>query len=368
LYKFLKKNPMSEVNETVVAEETATKTPQEFDLGKAIAANRTKKGVPPAEKTEEKPKSEPPAQKIETPKTATEEKPAETKIPTFEELMSEKTQGKFKNWEEVEAVLTKPEKKYHKQAELLNELLESGVTPDNEWFVIQNTDYDKIQDSEVLLKSKIKLDNPNLTPEELEYEYQQRYKIGEWEEDDDTPLSKAMKAKRERETAEAKEALKANKEKLSLTPKTDEKLVEQRRIESQKAKEKWEKAVDEVAKNDKISLKIGDMELDYVVPKENIKAASDTLKGVYSDISVFFDRFKTENGYDLNKIANLMYRADNLEKIVEIAVSQAKAKGSEEIVKEIKNTDFTPEIQLPNTVAKSRSEQIAQGFSKNVNG
>lgn len=139
---------------------------------------------------------------------------------SFEDYIAEKTGGKHKSWDEIESLINKPSEtqtKYNSEiAEKIDKYIASGGQIDENWFKLQTKDYSKIDNPIDLFREKMKLENPDLSEVEIEYELNERYKLDQWEDDDDSPLQQAMSAKIAREAKQALDYLTENQKKASI--------------------------------------------------------------------------------------------------------------------------------------------------------
>jgi hypothetical protein len=112
---------------------------------------------------------------------------------------------------------------------------------------------------------------------------------------------------------------------------------EQKQAATAQEVETWRNELSEaVDKNEDISFKIGEKEFKF--------KPSDEAKGIVKesyDLSKFWERYKTDNRYDVNKFVKDMYILNNIEEISKSLVTFGEGKGTEKIVDDIKNVDLT---------------------------
>lgn len=128
---------------------------------------------------------------------------------------------------------------------------------------------------------------------------------------------------------------------------------------TQQQTEAWKAELSEaVDKNEEISFKVGEDEFKFK-PSNEAKSA---IKEKH-DLSKFFERYKTENGYDVNKFVKDQYILNNFEDIKQALVVFAKGQGTEAIVEDIKNVDLkAPDNKDKSTGGKSVLNQIGDNI------
>ena len=62
----------------------------------------------------------------------------DVKVPSFEELLAERTEGKFKTWDELQTILNEPKTEFaNEQMKKINDYVKNGGTFDKDWFYYQ---------------------------------------------------------------------------------------------------------------------------------------------------------------------------------------------------------------------------------------
>jgi len=106
-----------------------------------------------AETTAETTAETPIEESAETAEAPTEQSP----VRTLEELITEKTGGKFKSYEEIESALNK-DPFHNEEIKLLNDLSKSGQEFDDTFWKLKSKDFKSMTDPEQILLEKMRLD------------------------------------------------------------------------------------------------------------------------------------------------------------------------------------------------------------------
>ncbi len=278
-----------------------------------------------------------------------------TKTPiakSFEEQLAEKTAGKFKSWDEVENLVNAPKTEFASpEVQRINELVAKGVTLNQEFFELQGADFEKMEDPLEVMKEafKRKPEYQGLPQNVLDFELNKKYNLREWIDKDDSELTEEDNYNRAillRDAHNDREWLISYKNDRILSKEPD---PEQMRIATeQKALEQsnWERFVDEelANKTSKLSTKIDDKEsVDFEVSNEDRKYASDMMKAMTKDVSVFWNQFTDKDGkINQKEVFEAILYWKNRNNIAKTTYNNALAKGAEAEVKNIKNISFEP--------------------------
>lgn len=290
---------------------------------------------------------------------ATETKPVESttektpeSIPTksFEELLAEKSAGKFKSWEEVEAIASAPKEEFaNDDVKNWNELVKKGVKLDAEFFELQSKDFGKMDDPiEIRMEAmKRQPEFQGLSPKTIELQLDKKYNLSEWinkEEDEYTDEDRANQEILVRDATIDREWLVKFKADRVFSKEPDPNQEKQRAESERQAQENWERFVEEelVSKTSKLSTKIDDKEsVDFEVSDADKKYAADMMKSMTKDISVFWKQFEDSDGRMNQKaVYEAILYLKNKDNIVKISHQNAVAKGKESEVKALKNVSF----------------------------
>ena len=300
----------------------------------------------------------------ETPKESVE---APTTEPSyeFEDLLIEKSNGKFTSYEDVVEVMEALEKSSqnqfaNEQIENLNKYVaEGGDIMD--FLTTQLTDYESMSD-EQLIKSMWSINEKDLTPEEIDLLYRDTYKLDE-EQWTSTEV-KLAKIKLKREAKSAKEEL-LKLQAQNAIPKSV-KSNQEEQAARELANKEWIKKVETSARKLKtVDVQVSEQgeKFSYKIPEETVKSVRKNNK----DLSKFWSRYINEDGSeDMDALNRDMAILNDFDNIVRAVYSQARSVGKETVVKDLKNPNYTPESKPKNVEQKlSIQEQIAQQLKNN---
>ena len=300
----------------------------------------------------------------ETPKESVE---APTTEPSyeFEDLLIEKSNGKFTSYEDVVEVMEALEKSSqnqfaNEQIENLNKYVaEGGDIMD--FLTTQLTDYESMSD-EQLIKSMWSINEKDLTPEEIDLLYRDTYKLDE-EQWTSTEV-KLAKIKLKREAKSAKEEL-LKLQAQNAIPKSV-KSNQEEQAARELANKEWIKKVETSARKLKtVDVQVSEQgeKFSYKIPEETVKSVRKNNK----DLSKFWSRYINEDGSeDMDALNRDMAILNDFDNIVRAVYSQARSVGKETVVKDLKNPNYTPESKPKNVEQKlSIQEQIARQLKNN---
>lgn len=314
----------------------------------------------------------------------------------FEALLAEKTGGKFKS---VDEILKLTEQKVAPEINFANdtakkvfEYLKEGKI-DEVVSVYQKqqqlASIDKL-DADSILKLKMKQENPELTDDEVEEEFNFKYGVQEpdIDEDLDTPEEIAKEKKRfererlnmerlkKKDVKEAKDFLNSKKEEIVLpdieTSKTQQQEAQGQEVDEVAIKEYRDKYLNSIPKTiDEIvgfESKYKDSELEfnttYVIDANEKQALKDKMEN-FTLQDYFVPRYINENGdFDTESIAHDLYVLENFDKIVEAHVSQAVNQAKSMFVKGLKNANFQESVSrsLPDEQKAKHDEMVDYFF------
>lgn len=281
-------------------------------------------------------------------------------VKSFEDYLVEKTGGKFKSWDEVDSYINQPTSpKYNSEiAERIDKYIAQGGQIDENWMRLQTKDYSKIENPIDLFRERMKLQNPDLTEVEIEYELNERYKLDQWEDDDETPLQQAMSAKIAREAKEALAFLVDNQKKSSFI--SEGKTAEQ--IEAEKAayaqmeeaaKQAKSKFTDDVratiSEIEKLQFSpVEGFDIDYTMNNEEKETVSKIVSSLYDGSLGLLEPYIKKNGdqvtgIDIKGLATKLAKAEIFDNVIKKVAMESKAAGAANIVKNQKNINFTTE-------------------------
>jgi hypothetical protein len=294
----------------------------------------------------------------------------------FDAELAKRTEGKYSNIDEIMQALDTPqEAKFEYANELvakLDELAKQGVNVDLDFVTAQMVDYSKFDVEQPnqaldLIKQQLKLEEPDMTERELEFEMsellQERYKIDEDEFDED--VIERSKMRLMRDAKKARKALEENQKKIALpTGGVDPEKQRQAEEQARAAQERLNKTLrDSLSKYEKESIQIGNETFSY-------ELNSDTKKGLENSIlntDKFFHQYiKKDGSIDTTRLNSDMLWANpaTREVMLKSFLQQATAKGSKDIVDDIKNTSIGKKTPAAQGQDNSQQAQIARHFEQ----
>lgn len=285
---------------------------------------------------------------------------------TFEQLLEEKSQGKYKSLEDINNVVNNTKPKYASaESELLDKYIADGGTYDD-FVATQNIDFDKM-DARDVMEYKILAQDPDMSDEEVAYEMKKQFGVDKWKdkpeeyEGEIEPEEIRMsKLRFNREANKYREELKANQKQWSIPAKKEVIQPES----DPKLKEKWDTDVDgAIADLNKVPLKISDTEsYDFVLDDAEKKEVSQVVKNLLTSSKDFW--FMEKDGkINVKALTEGLIKMRNFDKAMKYVSAQAKAEGAKKVVTDLKNPDFKPEAKVDAPKVKTMAEQIAEQFA-----
>jgi hypothetical protein len=248
----------------------------------------------------------------------------------FETSLAEKSGGKFKTYADIEAAIADAgENAYASDmVRKLNDYVKGGGRTED-FLRTQTVNYKELNHVDAIRELKT-LKNKSLSQEEIEFLITEDYGVGE----NATEREKKLANIRIKEDGEAARIeLVAHQEKWAAAP---EATADQKIAATKQETEAWKTELSEaVDKNAEITFKVGEEDFKFKPSddaKVNVKEAHDLNK--------FWDRYKTDTGYDVNKFVREMYILNNIEEITKSIATFAKGQGLEDVVDDIKNVDL----------------------------
>ena len=328
-------------------------------------------------KIEETPTSEKTQESTEQSDTTTDSsetnQEVKTESPSFEELLLEKSGGKFKSYEDLEKTLTeKPQETKsvdfaNEQLEVLNRYVNDGGKLED--FLKTQVDYSSMSEMDVI-KAEMKLNDPDLSESDMEFLINKEYQLDSEEYDEDEVRLSNIKLRKD--ARKAKTALKEWQDGYTI-PENKESVESEQKMEqtnqpSQEAlakeKARWEKAVnDSASKMEKIDFEInekGDKFTFALSDEDRVNVVKNT-----SDLSKFWSRFMNGDGTEnVEKLNKTMFMVDNFDKIIRAAASQFKSEGKDAILDDIKNPNYSADSKVEPSGSQSMQEQMYEAWKK----
>jgi hypothetical protein len=266
-------------------------------------------------------------------------------LKSFDDLLAEKSNGKFKSWEEIES-LSNPKTEFANDlVSKLNDFAKKFEDPNmalDLFLKTQTTDFNQLS-AEDAVKMKIRMDNPELTEKEIDYEFKSTYKLDEGEYDEDTV--ELAKLKLEREAKKAKSELTQLQQEIAVNGDKDPAQLAEAQKQYEENKNNWYKQSEQAIKSlDKLSFKINENEnFDWQFDDKDKNEALNITKELYESSANFFKMFQDDKGnYDQAKIASAYLKLKKFDDIVGAAVERALNTAKDGMLREMKNSSFKP--------------------------
>jgi len=242
-------------------------------------------------------------------------------------------------------------------AELNRFVSETGRSPED-YFKTQTQNYDEMADSDII-KEYLSLENPNLSQKEIDLFFESTYKQNEEKYNaEDTTLGKIHL---KRDVAKAKDELKDLQEEYwspeQLSDNYSDEEIDKMEMEQQERMEDFYDNMDEELDSiESLTFRINENEsFDYQLTNEDKQVVGQAL----ANLDDFFDPYMDENGnMDREALALDMMAMKLQDKIVRSVANQYRSKGSEQVLKDIKNPSFEP--------AKVSSKQGGSNIEKQI--
>ena len=209
---------------------------------------------------------------------------------------------------------------------------------------VQSMDLDKM-DSRSLIKAKLMWENPTVSEEHIDAKIDYDYKVNksEFDEDQDDPESARMVAARLAfDASTAKKYLEEVKVK-ELTPRS-EVLKEQARQSEMARVQAWERPLSGISFA-KLSLTVGDQQLQYSVPPSIQTQVKQVLSGMISETPEY--QATPENVSALADYGMQLVKGQLFDKIVPSLYQKAVADSKLEAFKGAHNTSKPQQVQAP---------------------
>jgi hypothetical protein len=287
----------------------------------------------------------------------------------FNTLLREKSEGKFENYEDLVKSFEESQSKQDTDvfanetiAKLNQYIIDGGNIND---FGKTQVNYSEMSDLDIL-KAGMKLNDPDLTDNDVDFLVNKEYRLDEEEYDEDTV--RISKLKLRKDAKEYRVKLEDWKKKYEIPVKSNtQKLEEQKAVqeESLKEKQRWENLVsDSASKFESIDFNINDKgeKFTFALSDED----RTTLKTNNSDLSKFWSRFMNEDGTEnMEKLNKTMFLVDNFDKVVRAIANQYKSSGKDDVLKDIKNPDYNANSSNQESGLKSLQQQMYDAWQKN---
>ena len=282
---------------------------------------------------------------------------------SFEDLLAEKTNGKYKTYDDIEQALSSKEtssKFATEQVEKLNDYVNKGGNV-SEYLRTQTADYDEM-DELGIVKAHIRFKNQDLESGDVDLLFNSKYKFDEdVYTNDEIRLSKIQL---KQDSREAKSELK--KFQIQHSAPASHRKAEDNKAELQENAKRWSGIIDESLKDFKnVSFDINDKgeKFSYDLSNDAVEKVRTSSKNLGDYWNKYVNKDGSENISKLNKD---MAALDNLDSIVRSAFAQGLAKGKGDVIDDIKNPSYTQESKGDSERPLSMQEQIAAELRGNM--
>lgn len=313
---------------------------------------------------------------LNTEKETEQKKDAEQPVTqrTLDELLSEKTEGKFKSWGDIEKILSEPKEEFaDERIKQINQYVKEGGKFDENWLYWATTDFTTMQDDPIeLLAMEMRLKDPDITDKEIEYELKREYRMEEWSDDDSEPneIEQIMSERIGRKAKSALETIKSHQNKLLISP-AKEMEVELKSKEEQniKAKQNWEANVSNLLKDfNSLPIELSENNtFSFELSGELKNEVQKTMVDLWTNPNAIIESFVTKDGIDAKGLAETIVKIKNFNKIVSIAIKNAQNVGKKEVIDGLKNADFVIDSKSTSQKSKTMEQQIGEQIINQMN-
>lgn len=286
-------------------------------------------------------------------------KPIDTPpVKSFEEILAERTKGKYKRWEEVESEINTPKEAFFDdEVRHWNNLKGKGVKLDKTFFELQSLNLDSLKDPKnILLQSmKLKEENNNVSDRTLLFLIEKKYGLSNWIEKEESELTDEDVANREllgRDAQMEYKWLQDYKKERTFLPETDPAKAKQEADAKLEWQAEWEQFVDGELSNKVSNLSVivnpeTKEVFDYKVSESDRKEVTELMKTLPKNVYALFNRFtetdsKGNAQIDHAKVAQMILRDKLFDQAVLKARSDGEAEGARKEIEKLKNVNFKP--------------------------
>ena len=249
----------------------------------------------------------------------------------------------------------------NEQIEELNRFVsETGRSP-QDFFKTQTQNYDEMSDSNII-KEYLSLENPELTQKEIDLFFDSTYKLDENKyNSEETELGKVHL---KRDVSKARQELKELQQEYWSPEKNEDgyskEEFQQIQQEQDQARETFYNDMDkELDDIDSLTFEINESgeTFNYQLTEEDKQVVGEAI----SNLDDFFDPYMDEDGNIDKESLALDIMAMKLQgKIIKSVASQYRSKGSEQVLRDIKNPSFEPAKVTDNKEGNSIGDQIGK--------
>tara|TARA_R100001015_G_scaffold17771_1_gene10063 strand:- start:1064 stop:2200 length:1137 start_codon:yes stop_codon:yes gene_type:complete len=282
----------------------------------------------------------------------------------------EEAQGRFLNFindqfgtefEDVNSfkdALTRKKSEFaNDQLEKMNQFVSETGRTIADYIRTQTVDYSKMSNEDVM-RIHMAQNNPELNRDEINVLIDSKYKLdkGKHNEADQT----LGKIELKKDVSQARKDLMDMQEKYRMPVENNEASSE----ESESVRKEWvETMSNEVDDVESITFEMNENgeEFTFQLSDEHRQGLVDSN----SDLNNYFDRYIDENGnWDFDRLNTEMFVLNNFQDIIRSVANQYRSKGTEQVVKDIKN----PSFDNTNKVATSKEKSVLDELDDQMYG
>lgn len=296
----------------------------------------------------------------------------------FDSLVKEKTGGKFEKWEDLSSFINEPVKFENELSKQAFEYLSQGKVDDVVNIMMQQRVLASVDsmDNEGVIKMYMRLSDPELTDEDVEIDFEDKYQkpdLDAMSEEDGKRAMRKYERLLARDSKEAKDAISKLKQEIKFPAleKNEKSGIKPDELDAEIAgiNKGIAASVQEGLKNlGKITINVEDKQQGVAFPVE-FSISEDDKAGLIKSHEDFFTDFETRYGqgdrYDGEKLAKDRFILDNFDKLIKSAALNAYNKGKLDSKLASANTDLNTERGVPNDLAK---DKVAEGLRNFLRG
>ena len=265
----------------------------------------------------------------------------------FVQYMNEQFGTEFKSVEEAKNSLKTQELNFaNDQIAQMNKFVSETGRTVVDYLKTQTVDYNKMSNEDVM-RISMKQENPDLTNDEVNLLVTSKYKLGDGNGSETE--KKLAQIELKRDVANARKDLVKMQEQYRM-PQENKGMSNE---EANELRESWVNNMkNEVNDVESLSFEINDRGevFDFQLTDQH----KDNLVKSNSNLNNFFDRYVDKTGdWNFDKLNIDMFVLDNFQDIIRSVASQYRSKGTEQVVRDIKNPSFNSEPK--STTSKSTS-------------
>ena len=245
----------------------------------------------------------------------------------------------------------------NEQIEKMNTFVSETGRTIGDYIRTQTVDYSKMSNEDVM-RISLKQNNPDLTMDEVNVLVESKYKTNK---DKNSEADQTLgKIELKKDVSQARKDLINTQEKYRMPVNNEGNNTEQ----AESIRKNWvESMSNEASDVESISFNINDSgeEFTYALTEEH----RNNLVESNSQLNNYFDKYvNEEGGWNFDKLNTDMIVLNNFEDIIRSVANQYRSKGTEQVVKDIKNPSFNND----NRVATNQNKSMLDQLDDQING